>query len=55
MNDQDNLKSFSTDTLVDAYINASRMNMSKEFLTLLLDEIQARKSSFFQESLDGTS
>ncbi|CAN7476479.1 MULTISPECIES: sporulation histidine kinase inhibitor Sda [Paenibacillus] len=56
MNDRDNLKAISNDTLVDAYINASRMKLSKEFLMFLLLEIQARQISLFREnSLESTS
>lgn len=50
MNDRDNLKAISNDTLVDAYINASRMKLSKEFLVYLLIEIQARQISLFKEN-----
>ena len=49
MSNQDNLKAISNDTLVDAYINASRMKLSKEFLAYLLHEIQARQINFFQD------
>ncbi|MGO4498559.1 sporulation histidine kinase inhibitor Sda [Paenibacillus sp. 2RAB27] len=56
MNDRENLKAISNDTLVDAYINASRMKLSKEFLLFLLLEIQARQISLFREnSLESTS
>ncbi|NQX57846.1 sporulation histidine kinase inhibitor Sda [Paenibacillus qinlingensis] len=56
MNDRENLKAISNDTLVDAYINASRMKLSKEFLMFLLLEIQARQISLFREnSLESTS
>ncbi|WP_397386587.1 sporulation histidine kinase inhibitor Sda [Paenibacillus roseipurpureus] len=50
MNDRDNLKYISNDTLVDAYINASRMKLSKEFLVFLLVEIQARQLSLFEDN-----
>ncbi|WP_084224848.1 sporulation histidine kinase inhibitor Sda [Paenibacillus pectinilyticus] len=56
MNDREHFTSISNDSLVDAYINASRMQLSKEFLTFLLVEIQARQISFFQDnSLESTS
>ncbi|CAN7424753.1 sporulation histidine kinase inhibitor Sda [Paenibacillus sp. LjRoot153] len=56
MNDRENLKAISNDSLVDAYINASRMKLSKEFLMFLLLEIQARQISLFRDNtLESTS